>query len=125
MRNGSSNDKRLDRLEQLLEASNDPMLQPIDPDFSAIEQEYNHMKAAMSDSSYRGSPSGPVKIEPRDAAYEHYGGDYTEREFCELAIARGLEKRGHSAARIAELIDPHLALFEEAGFFEDEEIEGG
>jgi hypothetical protein len=110
-----ANDQRLDQLERLFEASTDARYQPIDPDFLAIFDEYSAMKGSMAEQRFRGSASGPVTVAPVNAAYEFYGRPYTQREFRELAIARGLEKRGRSAAEIAELMDTYLELFAQGG----------
>jgi hypothetical protein len=41
------------------------------------------------------------------------GSACTRREFCELAVSRALESRGHSDAEIAEMTPEFVALLEE------------
>jgi hypothetical protein len=91
MRNG--NDKRLERLEKLLQVSakDDPMLRPIDPTALAILEEAESMIGGPDD-------SGPVR----------------GHEFLELAVARALEKRGRTTAEIAEELGQWMTLFDEA-----------
>jgi hypothetical protein len=81
----------------------------------AVLDELSGMGAMMSDSSYRGSPNGLVKIEPRDIAREFYGREYTEREFLELAIVRALEKRGCPEETIEDYKPGLLEFFAEEG----------
>jgi hypothetical protein len=92
VKNGSSasNDKRLERLEQLLEASDDPMHRPMRPDELAVLDELESMIGGPDD-------PGP----PRD------------REFLELGVTRGLEHRGYSTTEIAEALPQWMALFDE------------
>jgi hypothetical protein len=74
--------------------------------------EYGSMKAARAENHFRGSPKGLVKIEPRELAREHYGRPYTKSEFDELAIRRGLEKRGcYSPSEMDELTEEWLEFF--------------
>ena len=81
----------------------------------AVLDELSGMRAMMSDSSYRGSPNGLVKIEPRDIAREFYGREYTEREFLELAIVRALEKHGCPEETIEDYKPGLLEFFAEEG----------
>jgi hypothetical protein len=104
--------RRIEALEKLLaqnSAGEDSTLSPL---VVAVLNEYGAMGAMMSDNSYRGSPNGLVKIEPRDVAREFYGGDYTEREFRELAILRALEGLGYEGEQIDERTPELLTLFE-------------
>jgi hypothetical protein len=103
------NGRRLERLEKLYEASTDERYSPIDPDLAAVLDEYGCMKADMSEKRYRGG----IQIEPVNAAAEVFGPAYTQQQFRSLTISRVLEKRGRSAAEIAERMDEYLALFEE------------
>jgi hypothetical protein len=88
----SSNGKWIERLERIFETSADERYSPIDPDDLAIIEEAEGMIGGPDDG---GPPRG--------------------REFFELAIARALEKRGRTAAEIAETMAGWLADFEEAG----------
>jgi hypothetical protein len=108
-------DRRLDQLEQLFEASTDERHQPMDLDLLAVMDEYTCMKAGMAEQRYRGSPSGPVRVVPVNAAAQVFGTIYTHEQFRSLAISRGLEKRGRSAAEIAERMDAYLEFFAEGG----------
>ena len=93
----------MDRLEKRFAAQGgEGGTLPIDPDLLAVEEAYGELNAREND-----------------------GRPYSHREFCRLAITRGLQKRGYSSSRIAELEGGHLALFEEAGHFEDEDGGGG
>jgi hypothetical protein len=104
---------RLEHLEGRVRSENGAdMSGPLRPDVVAVLNEYSSMRAMMSDNSYRGSPNGLVKIEPRDVAREFYGGDYTEREFRELAILRALEGLGYEGEQIDERTPELLTLFE-------------
>jgi len=108
----NNNGKRLAKLEQLFAATTDEVSTlHVDPDLTAIVDEYGSMKSQMGDKSSRGG----VPIEPVNVALDFYGRPYSQREFRELAIARALEKRGYSAAEIAERMEAHLALLEEGG----------
>jgi hypothetical protein len=106
-------EKRIERLEELFQPSSEKQARRCPPpDFVAIMDEYSSMKAAMAENCYRGSPNGLVKIEPRDEALQHYGRPYTKSEFDELAIRRGLEKRGcYSPSEIDELTEEWLEFF--------------
>jgi hypothetical protein len=90
VRNGSG--RRLEKLERLLEVSEDEAWKPIPPDDRAILTEAEDMIGGPDDN---GPPRGP--------------------EFFELAISRALSKRGRSAAEIAETIARWRADLEEAG----------
>jgi hypothetical protein len=109
------NDQRIDQLERLFEAASDERYQPMDPDLLAIMDEYAVMKRGMGEQRYCGSPSGPVTIEPVNAAAQVFGPVYTQEQFRSLAISRGLEKRGRSAAEIASLMDDYLEFFAQGG----------
>jgi len=88
VRNGSG--RRLEKLERLLEVSEDEAWKPIPPDDLAILAEAEDMIGGPDDS---GPPRG--------------------REFFELAIARALERRGRTAREISETMAGWLADFEE------------
>jgi hypothetical protein len=88
----SSNNRHLERLEQLFQSSMDDRYAPIDPDDLAIIEEARNVIGGPDD-------DGP----PRS------------REFFELAIARALEKRGRTTSEIAEKIATDLAAFGEWG----------
>ena len=104
---------RLERLEGRLKPDICvDMTRPPDPDVVAVLDTFSGMRSMMSDRSYRGSPTGLVKIEPRDVAREHYGRDYTEREFLELAVNRALEGLGYEEEELGERMPGLLALFE-------------
>jgi hypothetical protein len=90
VRNGSG--RRLEKLERLLEVSEDEAWKPIPPDDRAILAEAEDMIGGPDDS---GPPRG--------------------REFFELAIARALERRGRTAREISETMAEWLADFEERG----------
>jgi hypothetical protein len=114
MRNGSSNDKRLERLEHLLEASNDPMRGPIDPDYLAIEQEFN----SLAPGPYW---KGGTKVEPKDEVREFYGrDDYSSNEHWRLAVRRALEKR-YSGEELGARVAMWVAFADEC----DEAERGG
>jgi hypothetical protein len=104
------NDRRIEQLERLFEASeaHDPKRRPIDPDFVAIEEEFCSLAAAPH---WRAG----VRIEPKDEVREFYGRDYTQREHFELAVARGLERRGYSTAQIADQMGKWMAMWDEIG----------
>jgi hypothetical protein len=109
-----THEKRIAALEKLLDAGEaNPMARPMRPEVVAVLDEFSSMRAMMSDKSYRGSPNGPVKIEPRDVAREWYGGDYTKQEFRELAVLRALEGLGFEDSEIDERMPELLAMFEE------------
>jgi hypothetical protein len=95
VRNGSG--RRLEKLERLLEVSEDEAWKPIPTDDRAILAEAEDMIGGPDDS---GPPRG--------------------REFFELAIARALERRGRTAREISETMAGWLADFEES-----EERRGG
>jgi hypothetical protein len=102
-------ERRVERLEELFQPSSGKQTRHWPPpDFVAIIDEYSSMKAAMAENCSRGG----VKIEPRDVAYEYFGGPYTKSEFDELAIRRGLEKRRcYSPSEIDELTEEWLEFF--------------
>jgi hypothetical protein len=106
-------DGRLRRLEDRLRRPDDPMSRPVDPDWLAVLEEYGRLKGSMAETSYRGSPNGLVWIPPENIPEKVLGPTYTQRQFCELAVSRGLKKRGHSASEIAELLPGYLAFLEE------------
>jgi hypothetical protein len=110
-----SNNDKLERLERLLVTSSedDWTRRPIHPDALAILDEIESLK--------QGSRwiSGKVKVEPEDEALAHFGRPYTDRELCELAVARALEKRGRTTAEIAEERGAWLA------YFGEDDAEGG
>ncbi len=87
MKNGS-NDKRLERLENLLAPPEKKGPPPIDPEDLAI---LNALETSVD--------CGPD--DPR------------RREQFELTIARALEERGHSAAQIAETLAGWMATYDE------------
>jgi hypothetical protein len=104
--------RRIEALEKLLaqnSAGEDSTLSPL---VVAVLNEYGAMGAMMSDKSYRGSPNGPLKIEPRDVAREHYGRDYSEQEFRDLAVMRALGGLGYDDEQIDERAHTLLAVFE-------------
>ena len=111
-RKQNTNDKRLEHFERLLSpASADPMLQPIDPDFSAIDKEFCSLAQAPH-------WKGNVKIEPKDEVREYYGRDYTFREHWALAVRRALEKRGYTGEELDERVAMWIAFsdqLEQAG----------
>jgi hypothetical protein len=102
-------EKRIERLEELFQPTSEKQARRCPPpNFVAIMDEYGFMKAAMAENRSRGG----VKIKPRDEAYEYYGRPYTKSEFDELAIRRGLEKRGcYSPSEIDELTEEWLEFF--------------
>jgi hypothetical protein len=103
------NDRRIERLEKLFAAAEDDKYQSVDPDFTAIDREFR----ALGQGPYW---RGGVKIEPPDEIEEYYGrGDYTKREHFELAVRRGLEKRGYASAQIAEQMGKWMAIWDETG----------
>jgi len=63
-----------------------------------------------------------LKVDPTDPhnpALGHFGRPYTQREAKELAVARGLEKRGYTAAEIAERLEgyvEYLSKGEDGGY---------
>jgi hypothetical protein len=81
----------------------------------AVLDELSDLRATMSERSYRGSPNGLVRIEPRDLAREFYGRDYTDKEFLELATVRALAKLGRSEEEIEDLKPGLLEFFTEKG----------
>ena len=104
---------RLERLEgRVRPDTGADMSESLNPDVVAVLNAYSDLKAAMSDKGYRGSPNGLVKIEPRDVAREHYGRDYSEQEFRELAVIRALEGLGYEGEQIDERTPELLTLFE-------------
>jgi hypothetical protein len=108
----NNNGKRLAKLEQLFAATTDEVSTlHVDPDLTAIVDEYALMKSAMAENN----SIGGVKVEPVNKAWEFYGRPYTQREFRELAISRALEKRGRSAYEIAERMGEYLNLLDEGG----------
>jgi hypothetical protein len=112
-------ERRLGHLEERLQPSSEKQARRgPPPDFVAIMDELASMKAARAENCSRGG----VKIEPRDIAFEHYGRSYTKREFDELAIRRGLGKRGcYSPEEMDEKTEDWLEFFE----VPIEEIEAG
>jgi hypothetical protein len=107
---------RLERLEgRVKPGTGVDTSRPMRADVVAVLNEYSAMRSRMSEKSYRGSPDGPVWIPPRDIAREHYGRDYTEKEFLELAIVRALEGLGFEGSEIDERMPELLAMFEELG----------
>jgi hypothetical protein len=108
-------DRRIQALERLFGEPGDTMPDTLDPDVVAVLDEYGSLKSSMSDKHFRGSPDGPVPIEPENIPKKILGLTYTQGEFRELAIARGLERRGYSASEIARRIPEYLAFFEELG----------
>jgi hypothetical protein len=103
---------RIEALEKLLAQTSTEEDSALSPLVVAMLDEYSAMGAMMSNQSYRGSPRGLVKIEPRDVAREHYGRDYSEQEFRELAIIRALGGLGYDAEQIDEWVPELLAVFE-------------
>jgi hypothetical protein len=106
-------DSRIAALEQLVAhtAAKDDAAAFHDSDEVAVLNELSDMQAMMSESSYRGSPNGLIKIEPRDVAREYYGRDYTRREYLELAILRALEGKGYDEETIEERTPDLLEVF--------------
>jgi len=113
----ASNDKRLERLENLLAPPEKKGSPPIDPDFLAIWDEVEGMdwwKNVGHANSYRGSPNGLVQVQSRDIAYEHYGRDYTDEEELELAVRTALQKRGHPEEDVDELTEVWMETYPRA-----------
>ena len=106
-------DSRIAALEQLVAhaAAKDDAAAFHDSDEVAVLNELSDMRVMMSDRSYRGSPNGPIKIEPRDVAREYYGRDYARREHLELAILRALEGKGYDEETIGERTPDLLEVF--------------
>ena len=109
-----THEKRIVALEKRLGVRDcgeaNPMARPRNPEVVAVLDEYSGMRAMMSDKSYWGSPNGLVKIEPRDVAQEFYG-DYTQREFLELAVVRALEGLGYPDEKIDERLSKLVEMF--------------
>jgi hypothetical protein len=103
---------RLRKLEDRLQPEH-PMRQPISPEWGAVIEEFSDMKAMMCDQSYRGSPNGLVKIEPRDVAREFYGREYTNREFLELSVLRALKNLDYPDEKIDERLPALVEAFAE------------
>jgi hypothetical protein len=68
-------------------------------DLFAIFDEFSSLRSSQA-VHHRGG----VRIEPVDLPRKLLGENYTREELWELAIARGLEKRGYSTQEIAELL---------------------
>lgn len=97
-------DRRVDRLEELFRGSEDAYSP--DRDLVAIFDELSALKASRA-SRYRGGRL----VEGEDLPRQLLGEGYTPRELLELAVARGLEKRGYSAGEVADRIPLWLAKF--------------
>jgi hypothetical protein len=80
----------------------------LDPDLGAIFDEISALKSSRA-VHYRGG----VRIEPANLPEKLLGPGYTRAELRELAIARGLEKRGYETAQIAELLPKWVERFED------------
>jgi hypothetical protein len=80
---------------------------PFRLDLFAIFDELSALKSSRA-VHYRGGK----KVEPEDIPGKILGPFYTREELRELAIARGLEKRGYSTQEIGERIPVWLDRFE-------------
>jgi hypothetical protein len=102
-------ERRARRLEQMFaeQASPEARRGP-DHDWVAIMDELSALKSSQA-VHYRGG----VRIEPQNLPQKYLGDNYTREELRELAIARGLEKRGYDTHEIAELLPVWLEHFED------------
>ena len=103
----SSMDKRVDALEQKFSEPSEGRPRGLDPDLAAIFDEISALKSSRA-VRYRAGE----RIEPENLPEKLLGEGYTHAELRELAIARGLEKRGYSTQEIAELLPVWLERFE-------------
>ena len=101
--------KRLDALERVFARSfaGEGPCRGLDPDLAAIYDELSRLRSSQA-VHYRGG----VRIEPENLPEKLLGPGYTHAELRELAVARGLERRGYSTQEIAELIPVWLERFE-------------
>jgi hypothetical protein len=104
-RKQNTNDQRLERLEHLLESSDDPMRGPVDPDFLAIEEEF----CSLAPGPYW---KGGVRIEGKDEVREFYGREYTSNEHWALAVRRALERR-YAGEELTERVAMWIAFSDE------------
>ena len=100
-------EKRARALEQMFAETSEARRIGPDPDWVAIMDELSALKSSWA-VHYRAGQ----RIEPENLPEKLLGEGYTRTELLELAIARGLEKRGYSTAEIAEGIQHYLRRFE-------------
>jgi hypothetical protein len=102
----TSFERRAERLEQMFSEPSEARRIGPDPDWCAILDELASLKASRA-VHYRGGK----RIEGEDLPRKLLGENYTRTELLELAIARGLEKRGYGTAEVAELLPRWLERF--------------
>ena len=112
-------DKHLEKLEKLLESSNDDRYTPVHPDFVAFDAELPVVAPAPH-------WKGGVEVEQPDEALAHYGRLYSQREYYELTMRRALTNMGcYSDDEITERTAAWMAWFEENGPLDDVRCLGG